>query len=182
MTDYRAVGTLMPAAGADGLDPAVWRPVVSCLAGIWLDDYGRRGADAVEVSSAHFSYLFDLEAERLISAWGISRGRQGGERDKARMKGHPLGAGPLYHRGHAIPHTLGGAMDINLVPQRGSVNTGPFRHLEKEAVATPGALYFTYWQYAPERVTARRASQVPAFVDQGLLIPGETPKIRRHAN
>ncbi|HEX8240879.1 MAG TPA: hypothetical protein VF574_14185 [Allosphingosinicella sp.] len=182
MADYRAVGKLIPATGVDSLDPAVWRGVISCLVSIWLDEYSRGRADVAEVSSDLFSYLFDIEAERLIAAWGISRGKHGGQRDKARMKGHPLSAGPLYHRGHAIPHTLGGPMDINLVPQRGLVNIGAFRRLENEAVAEPGSLYFTYWQYPPGLTARGFPSQLPISVDQGLLIPGQPPKIVPHGN
>ena len=74
----------------------------------------------------------------------------------------------LYHRGHAIPHTLGGPTDINLVPQLGRINVGQFRTLEKRAVATPGSLYFTYWSYARTRAAGRSsASQTPVAVDQG---------------
>ena len=91
------------------------------------------------------------------------------------MAGHPLSAGGLYHRGHAIPHTLGGPTDINLVPQLGAINIGPFRALERQAVATPGALYFTYWQYSGQ-------SQTPIAVDQGLVVPGQMPVIRTHGN
>jgi hypothetical protein len=92
------------------------------------------------------------------------------------MAGHPLSAGPHYHRGHAIPHTLGGPTDINLVPQSGSVNVGAFRVLERRAVKTPGSLYFTYWTYRS------RDAQTPVSVDQGLLVPGEPPEIRHHSN
>jgi len=78
----------------------------------------------------------------------------------------------LYHRGHAIPHTLGGATDINLVPQLGAVNVGAFRALERAAVATPGALYFTYWSYRGSRLRTARGhdepGQVPTAVEQGL--------------
>ena len=95
---------------------------------------------------------------------------------KSRMAGHPLGGDRHDHRGHAIPHTLGGPTDINLVPQRGSVNVGPFRVLEIEAVATPGALYFTYWSYAA------RGDQRPNGVDQGLIVIGKKPRIIRHLN
>jgi hypothetical protein len=152
--------------------------VVPYLVGVWLDDYGRttRSSEIVETRSGEFSYLFDIEHERLIAAWGISQGRNGEARDKARMAGHPLSNGPHYHRGHAIPHSLGGPTDINLVPQLGSVNVGPFRALEREAVKTPGALYFTYWLYP------RSNSQTPIAVEQGLLSPGAPPTIRRHAN
>ena len=92
------------------------------------------------------------------------------------MSGHPLSAGHRYHRGHAIPHSLGGPTDINLVPQLGRINVGAFRHLEKLAVATPGALYFTYWRYG------RSNTQTPRGVDQGLLCPGAVPKIETHLN
>lgn len=46
-----------------------------------------------------------------------------------------------YHRGHAIAHTLGGGTDINLFSQRGMLNIGEFRRLERAAVADPNALY-----------------------------------------
>jgi hypothetical protein len=152
--------------------------LISALINAWLDDYRHRGAsnDIVETSAANFSYLFDIGRGRLIAAWGISHGKHTGARDKSRMAGHPLGAAAGYHRGHAIPHTLGGPTDINLVPQLGSVNVGPFRKLEKEAVATPGALYFTYWLYPPGD------SQKPTGVEQGLLVPGQSLRVSRHAN
>jgi hypothetical protein len=124
-----------------------------------------------------------VSAERLIAAWGISRGRHAGARDASRMAGHPLSAGPLYHRGHAIPHTLGGPTDINLVPQLGRINIGPFRPLEKMAVATPGSFYFTYWTYLGSPPTRTSSpGQTPTGVDQGLLIPGQWPLITHHGN
>ena len=152
--------------------------VIPYLVDLWVRDYERvaQRNEIVETGVQHFSYLFDIASERLIAAWGISRGRHAGARDASRMAGHPLGAGQHYHRGHAIPHTLGGPTDINLVPQRGSVNVGPFRVLERRAVATPGSLYFTYWRYTSQ------TSQRPTAVDQGLLIPGRSPDIRTHAN
>jgi hypothetical protein len=164
----------MPKAGANGLAESAWSDAIAYLVDVWLADYGP--GDVVETSSQRFSYLFDLDEERLIAAWGVSEGRHGGPRDKARMAGHPLSAGSLYHRGHAIPHTLGGPTDINLVPQLGQVNVGPFRLLEKLAVATPGSLYFTYWTYR------QGGCQVPSGVDQGLLIPGQAPQITPHGN
>ena len=113
--------------------------MVPSLVDIWLRDYERlvRKSDIVETTVSGFSYLFDIAAERLIAAWGFSKGRHGAARDKSRMAGHPLSAGPLYHRGHAIPHTLGGPTDINLVPQRGSINIGPFRALEEKGRGDP---------------------------------------------
>ena len=92
------------------------------------------------------------------------------------MAGHPLGGPAGYHRGHAIPHRLGGGTDINLVPQAGSVNIGAFRELEREAVAIPTALYFTYWMYG------RGDDQKPTASQQGLLKPGGPLALRNHGN
>lgn len=117
----------------------------------------------VEVTESSFNYIFDLTDERLVLASGISRGAQGHVRDRNRMRGHPVRQGGEYHRGHSIAHQLGGGLDINLVDQRGNVNIGPFRQLEREAVASRGAFYFCNWIYGPGR------SQTPARVRQGLI-------------
>ena len=162
---------------SSGHRQAIATDIVPRLVEEWLADYDATFPNnhIVETTTSGFSYLFDLESGRLLAAWGFSQGKHTGARDKSRMAGHPLGAGALYHRGHAIPHTLGGPTDINLVPQLGAVNIGPFRFLERLAVATPGALYFTYWQY-------RGQSQTPVAVDQGFIAPGEVPLIRTHIN
>lgn len=154
-----------------------WRPIVAKLVDKWIADYEWNAgpSDIVETDLSGFHYLFDIAGERLIAAWGVSQGRHDGERDKSRMRDHPLGAGPRYHRGHAISHRQGGGVDINLVPQIGSVNVGAFRQLEKQAIEKRGSLYFTYWRYS-------RTGQRPTGVDQGLLVPGEVPRIRPHAN
>lgn len=175
MADYVGIYSEVEIANAVNAPQVFAARVVPALIDIWLGASGGLSDNVVETTSDNFSYLFDIGQERLIAAWGVSRGRFGGARDASRMKGFPLSAGATYHRGHAIPHRLGGSLDINLVPQLGQINIGPFRELERKAVATPGALYFTFWTY-------RGASQTPAGVDQGLLIPGKTPKIRRFAN
>ena len=87
-----------------------------------------------------------------------------------------MSAGKTYHRGHAIPHSLGGGTDINLLAQKGSINVGPFRVLENKAVNTPGSLYFTYWEYKGTN------AQTPSGVQQGLLCPGQRADIKWHAN
>jgi len=120
-----------------------------------------------------FSYLFDIGPDRLIAAWGISRGRFPGARDNGRIRGYPVSTRPVYHAGHAIPHRLGGGADINLAAQLGSLNTGAFRELENRAVKTPGSLYFTYWMYSMSRT-----AQVASRIQQGLLIRGSQPDIK----
>ena len=178
MALYPKLASLVSGASGAAAATTFDQQVVPYLVQVWLDDYTQASAsnDIVETTTDGFSYLFDVQRGRLIAAWGISRGRHSGARDKARMAGHPLSNGALYHRGHAIPHTLGGPTDINLVPQLGAVNIGPFRALERQVVATPGALYFTYWLYGGAN------SQTPSGVEQGLLVPGAAPDIRRHAN
>jgi hypothetical protein len=125
--------------------------------------------------------LFDIAAERLIAAWGLSKGKDKSPRSiiATRMKGHPLTNlvhGKRYHRGHALPHTMGGRTDINLVPQLGAINSGPFQELERLAVATEGSLYFTYWSYPDGR------AQRPSDVEQGCLIAGSAPRIANFRN
>ena len=162
--------------------PANHSAQVRELLDIWLDDYESKTPEhkIVEVETDNFSYLFDILNERLIAAWGISSGKQHNVRDKARMAKHPLGV-PNYHRGHVIPHQLGGGLDINLVTQRGSLNVGPFRALERKAVATPGALYFTYWTYGPN-LRNGRADQRPSHVYQGVLEPGQHALVSKFTN
>jgi hypothetical protein len=180
MPDYPRLDSLMSHLTTSPVEDAFAAEVIPYLVSVWLDDYDRLSPknNIVETTTQGFSYLFDLEHERLIAAWGISKGKSTDPRDKSRMAGHPLSAGPLYHRGHAIPHTLGGPTDINLVPQRGSVNVGAFRVLERQAVLAPGSLYFTYWIYG------HSVGQTPTAVQQGLLSPGCEParQIVRHAN
>lgn len=178
MSDYSRLNSmtaLLP-AGAEYADYEV--AIVPYLVDHWLAAY-RAGVDKseiVEVNAGSFYYLFDVLAERLIAAWGVSAGKHSAPRPAARMAGHPLSNGPIYHRGHAIPHTLGGGTDINLVPQFGAVNIGAFRELEKRAVTMPGSFYFSRWIYA------QGDSQIPTGVEQGFLHPGRQPDIRQHGN
>lgn len=169
------VRTLDPRSSHEGFI----KKVVPYLVDVWLDDYFRTGhtSEIGETTVSEFSYLFDIGAERLIAAWGISKGRHGEARDASRMAGHPLSSGPLYHRGHAIPHTLGGPTDINLVPQLGKINIGPFRPLEKKAVATPGSFYFTYWSYlGAARGRGAPLARCPLALIKGYLCPVSRPK------
>ena len=176
------VGKIKPKTAAKAFE----KEVIPYLVDVWLDEYNNaaKSNDIVETKTSNpnseagtqFSYLFDVKYQRLIAAWGVSHGRDGVERDHARMAGHPLTDSGHYHRGHAIPHRLGGPTDINLVPQLGAVNVGAFRRLENLAVKTPGALYFTHWVYD------RSDSQRPKGVEQGLLCPGGPVEIETHGN
>ncbi|MBC8750258.1 MULTISPECIES: hypothetical protein [Paraburkholderia] len=172
MTDYAELNRILPRLSQARAAAALSNEVAPLLVDLWADDYRRRVAscELLETSVGQFSYLFDRTTERLVAAWGISQGKSTVPRKEIapRMRGHPLANSGIYHRGHAIPHTLGGSTDINLVPQLGKINSGPFRALERLAVSHAGALYFTYWLYGPGD------SQVPVGVEQGLLVPGAT--------
>jgi hypothetical protein len=173
----------LPSATAADFATTIKTKIIPFLVDVWMEaSRPSRSDDVVETHDHGFSYLFDLSHERLIAAWGPSSGRHAGARDKSRMQGSPLSAGTHYHRGHAIPHTLGGGTDINLVPQLGRINVGAFRVLEKKAVATPGAYYFTFWIYPRIVAKARWQVQTPTGVDQGFLAPGHPPEIVRHGN
>ena len=182
MAVYLDLPAKIPAEGASG--DSIWDDTVSYLVDIWLDEYARLPVPSqiVETTDSGFSYLFDIAAQRLLAAWGLSHGKHLGERPASRMAGAPKGGDMRYHRGHAIPHTLGGSTDINLVPQLGSINVGPFRKLEIQAVATPGALYFTHWTYHGAPSVKGLPGQRPTGVDQGLLIPGKAPQLAFHTN
>jgi hypothetical protein len=177
VAEYPRLEGLLRAVNPRSPNAGFTNKIVPYLVEVWLDDYARtsRKADIVETTVSGFSYLFDLNPDRLrlIAAWGMSQGRHGEPRDKARMRGHPLSDAKLRDRGHAIAHSLGGPCDINLVPQLLKINRGPFQKLERNAVATPGSLYFTYWTYARNGP----AGQTPAGVEQGLLIAGHSPQI-----
>lgn len=172
LTDFLGLIAIPPSYG-DYADK-----IVPYLLDCWLERYCSNTPvnEIVETQQGAFYYLFDVLNERLIAAWGVSAGKHTAPRDKSRMAGHPLSNGPLYHRGHAIPHTLSGGTDINLVPQLGSVNVGGFRQLERRAVATPGSFYFSHWIYFSID------SQTPNFVEQGFLYPGQDVDIIVHSN
>ena len=178
MLTYARLATAAQNGWIDLSSPPAVKELDDYLADQWVDDYDRQrhGGDLVVVGQTGFQYLFDVARGRLIAAWGLSQGRDPHVRDRSRMAGHPLGGPAGYHRGHAIPHTLGGGTDINLVAQKGSVNIGPFRDLEHKAVATPSALYFTYWTYVDAN------AQRPSAVQQGFLRPGGLLELRNLPN
>jgi len=154
------------------------------LVPLWCDDYYRTNPDAqlVEVdvsdSPACFSYLFDIDRQRNIVAWGIPTFASH-RRDASRMAGHPLSAGSQYHRGHLMAHSIGGGTDINLVPQLGKLNIGQFRKIEKRvrqlAKENVRCLYFV-------RTTYNDDSQIPAMFEQCVIQAPGTITYELHNN
>jgi hypothetical protein len=164
--DYPRLKVALQKRLVDLGDPAHVNEISDYLTDEWITDYHRvcGPAGIVKLTLQRFSYLFDQRFERLVSAWGISLGATGQIRDKSRMRGYPLGGDASYHRGHAIPNQMGGGADINLVAQKGKINIGPFRELERRAVANPGSVYFSYWVYR------HGDAQTPTRVQQGLIV------------
>jgi hypothetical protein len=135
------------------------------LSDTWCQNYalGCPNNQIVTVDLDTFTYLFDMKQERSIAAYGVMGGKNSSVRDHRRMAGFPKSEGQ-NHRGHMIPHSGHGGTDINLFIQQGSVNIGPFRELEKLAVAHAGSFYFVHLIYS-----AGSSLQRPKFVEQGLF-------------
>jgi len=154
------------------------------LVPLWCDDYCLKNprADLVAIdldeSGTSFTYLFDINLQRTIVAYGVpifSKHR----RDAGRMAGHPLSAGPDFHRGHLMAHSIGGGTDINLVPQLGKLNIGQFRVLERKvrdlAMKNLPCLYFV-------RPIYTNKSQTPGMFEQCVILPSKMLTYRLHKN
>ena len=154
------------------------------LVALWCDDYGTANpaAELVQVdlseAGAAFSYLFDLNLQRNVVAWG-QPAYVTHRRDAGRMAGHPLGGDSRYHRGHLMSHGTGGGTDINLVPQLGRMNVGAFRRLERLvrqlAQQHRICLYFVRTLYAD-------ASQMPRRFEQCVIQPSKAVSYAIHDN
>jgi len=154
------------------------------LVSLWCDAYAGANpkADLVSVdlreAGSALTYLFDIHLERTVVAYGVPVFATHA-RDAGRMAGHPNSAGPNYHRGHLIAHSIGGGTDINLVPQLGKLNIGQFRVLERRVreLARQGTncLYFVRPLYTNQ-------SQMPAQFEQGVIQPPRSLMYDLHQN
>jgi hypothetical protein len=158
--------------------------LLDSLVPLWCNDYAASSpaSELVEVndgtSGRSFSYLFDLNLQRNVVAWGIP-GYVTHKRDATRMAGHPVGGDHRYHRGHLMSHGTGGGTDINLVPQRGSLNIGAFRRLERQvrglAQQHQACLYFVRTLYTD-------GSQMPHQIEQCVVQPSNAVSYAMHSN
>lgn len=123
-------------------------------------------AGDVEISEIRldtFSYLFDHVRERVVAAYGTTTGRKHERRDKHRQRTYPPMRVPGDDKGHAIAHSAGGGLDINVFPQRKDLNRGVFKQLEKLAVEHPGSFYFVRMIYDDD-------GDRPKKIEQGLIV------------
>lgn len=154
------------------------------LVPLWCDDYYSKnhGAQLVEVdlddSGTSISYLFDINLQRTIVAYGVPIFAKH-QRDAGRMAGHPNSAGPEFHRGHLMAHSIGGGTDINLVPQLGRLNIGEFRILERRvrdlAKQNLNCFYFVRPIYTDK-------SQMPTTFEQCVILPSRSLVYAIHQN
>jgi hypothetical protein len=158
--------------------------IAAKLVSLWCDDYyfTNPSAELVEVdvgeSATSFNYLFDIRLQRTIVAFGVPTFSQH-RRDASRMAGHPLSAGSEFHRGHLMAHSIGGGMDINLVPQLGKLNIGEFRVLERMvrdlAKQSLRCLYFVRPIYSNQKQTPKR-------FEQCVILPSGRIQYALHSN
>jgi DNA/RNA non-specific endonuclease len=108
-----------------------------------------------------------LQEDRVVAVWGTSRSEPARTRDTGRMK-HFLGGvwsshHENYDRGHFFAHTMGGGLDINLFPQRASVNRrGLWRKMEWFCANNPGTFCFIHPVYSD-------ASWKPTLLEYGIV-------------
>jgi DNA/RNA non-specific endonuclease len=138
----------------------------------WAVAYRARGGDCelVEVDQGHLTYLFDINAARVVGVWGRAVSTMA-PRPATRMRGFPLppSDGQLV-RGHLVAHAIGGGTDINLISQSARLNvSGAWRRLERLAQSNPGAFLAIEVGYSDDSQTPSRFTYVLA-VDGTLTI------------
>jgi hypothetical protein len=185
--DYEA---LLPSAEHRQLDAAV-AVLKEEIPYAWFDRYARLTPHPTNVSRIDvegFEYLFDAPEElvragslaaadavqdRLVGAHGLSRSeKEAREKSAARLADAPRGPAEVvdggeapYDRGHMMAHSIGGGLDLNLVPQLASVNRwGLWRRMERYCQQQPGSYVFCCPVYFGP-------SGHPAFIEYGVLKP-----------
>lgn len=129
-----------------------------------------------------FIYLFDQASantsdvdDRLVAAYGISS-KEKYKKDKNRQREF-LGGGldilgkGKFDKGHVIARSIGGGLDVNLVPQRSELNQGTseagkiYRRMEDHAEKHPGTFVFSRLIYNDD-------SWVPSALEYGIMKDG----------
>lgn len=128
----------------------------------WEAAYERQsGNEIVCVHLGTLIYGFDISAERLVYVTGMTSAP--GMRDRSRQQGSPKPSEKDDEKGHVIATSLGGGMDVNLVPQARSVNRGKgsrWATIERELAKRPGSAIAIHLIYSDD-------SQRPASFEFG---------------
>lgn len=146
-------------------------------------------ANMVEIYMKTAITIFDrgLDDERVVITYGISTPPKG-DRDASRIARFPdpnvsiqrhLGDRAFEaDRGHFIAHSAGGGININLFPQRRTLNRGHndaekssgqgrrYRDMERYAAANPGTFLF-------HRPIYDDSTWIPHSLEYGLLVDNE---------
>jgi hypothetical protein len=126
--------------------------------------------DVVQVDLDSASYLFDVVNERIVGVVGTSSPTPAATRDTARQAGSPSPNRPGEtgrHRGHALAHTIGGGLDMNLFDQAASVNLSrAWREYESYAQENPGTFVAVSMLYTD-------AGQRPSGLEYGIVRDGQ---------
>lgn len=173
---------------ATGLTATGWDAVVrELLVDRWTAEYDAVtpwAPEIVEIELGTLLYLFDAAPtlretatggdDRVVVVWGRSSAPTT-RRERGRLTGFiPVPgswSGRGRDRGHLVAHALGGALDLNLVPQSIALNRGRseegrrWRALEREAAASPGTPLFVRPIYAD-------ATWSPTEFEYGLVRGG----------
>jgi len=132
------------------------------IASQWGAAYERRGGNEIVcVDFGTLTYGFDIAAERLVYVIGTTGAPE--VRDRSRQQGSPKPSEKDDEKGHVIATSLGGGMDINLIPQARRVNRGKgsqWASIERELGKRPGSAVAIHLIYADD-------SQRPASFEFG---------------
>lgn len=111
------------------------------IASQWGAAYERQSRNEIVcVDLGTLTYGFDIAAERLVYVIGTTGAPE--VRDRSRQQGSPKPSEKGDEKGHVIATSLGGGMDINLIPQARSVNRGKgsqWASIERELAKRPGS-------------------------------------------
>jgi hypothetical protein len=185
MIDYHAVLKATP--GNDVTQYATF--LAEELPYLWRDTYvdlSVRPTNLLRVGDEGFAYIFDwysalvdpiafaadkANEDRLVGACGVSR-RAGTTRNVSRQRGW-IGPTEKYlgtdrDKGHFVPHSLGGGLEINLFVQLRELNRGwspggrLYRSMERYCQQHSGTFFFNRPIYAD-------GTAQPALLEFGLL-------------
>lgn len=132
------------------------------IASHWGTTYERQsGNEIVCIDLGTLTYGFDIAAERLVYVAGKTGAPE--VRDRSRQQGSPKPSEKDDEKGHVIATSLGGGMDINLIPQARSVNRGKgsqWASIERELAKRPDSAVAIHLVYSD-------ASQRPTSFEFG---------------
>lgn len=139
------------------------------LADRWAAEYETETGHTVYfVSDGDYTYAYDIEGERLVCVYGGS-GEPQGRRDTGRQRAYP----PVPNgdeKGHAIAHSMGGGLDINLIPQKARMNhSREWRSIERLAADHPGTPVAVRLKYDDDSSRPSTIEYAYEHPDRGLV-------------